>query len=52
MINLGTSRKRKIFNFCDAGWATHCDANHLSPIIKWDEVLNDTYYHMENLSRS
>ena len=26
------------------GWSTHCDANHLSPIIKWSEVINDTYF--------
>ena len=26
------------------GWSTHCDANHLSPIIKWSEVVNDTYF--------
>ena len=26
------------------GWATHCDANHLSPVIDWEKVLNDTYF--------
>jgi len=25
------------------GWSTHCDANHLSPIIDWKEVINYTY---------
>jgi len=23
------------------GWATHCDANHISPIINWKEVIDD-----------
>ena len=25
------------------GWSTHCDANHISPVIDWKEVLNDPY---------
>jgi len=25
------------------GWSTHCDANHLSPIIDWGKIINDTY---------
>ena len=25
------------------GWSTHCDANHLSPIINWKEVNNTSY---------
>lgn len=25
------------------GWSTHCDANHMSPIINWKEIMNDTY---------
>ena len=25
------------------GWSTHCDANHISPIIDWKKVVNDTY---------
>ena len=25
------------------GWSTHCDANHLSPIIDWKEVINAPY---------
>ena len=23
------------------GWSTHCDANHISPIIDWEKVIND-----------
>ena len=25
------------------GWSTHCDENHISPIIDWKKVVNDTY---------
>ena len=25
------------------GWSTHCDFNHLSPIINWEQVMNKTY---------
>jgi len=25
------------------GWSTHCDENHISPIIDWKKVMNDTY---------
>jgi len=25
------------------GWSTHCDENHISPIIDWKKVINDTY---------
>jgi hypothetical protein len=25
------------------GWATHCDANHLSPVIEWNKVISDNY---------
>jgi hypothetical protein len=25
------------------GWSTHCDANHISPVIDWRQVINDTY---------
>ena len=25
------------------GWSTHCDFNHLSPIIDWKQVMNTTY---------
>lgn len=23
------------------GWSTHCDANHLSPIIDWEKIINE-----------
>jgi hypothetical protein len=26
------------------GWSTHCDANHLSPVINWEKIMNDTYF--------
>lgn len=26
------------------GWSTHCDANHLSPVIDWEKIMNDTYF--------
>ena len=29
------------------GWSTHCDANHISPIINWEQVMNDTYFQKE-----
>ena len=22
------------------GWSTHCDANHISPVIEWDKIIN------------
>jgi hypothetical protein len=25
------------------GWSTHCDANHISPVIDWKKVVNETY---------
>ena len=25
------------------GWSTHCDFNHLSPIIDWKQVMNRSY---------
>ena len=25
------------------GWSTHCDFNHLSPIIDWKQVMNSSY---------
>jgi len=25
------------------GWSTHCDANHISPVINWRQVMNETY---------
>jgi len=29
------------------GWSTHCDNNHLSPIIDWQEVINTSYFKKE-----
>ena len=26
------------------GWSTHCDANHLSPVINWEEIMNENYF--------
>jgi hypothetical protein len=26
------------------GWSTHCDANHISPIIDWEKIMNETYF--------
>jgi hypothetical protein len=26
------------------GWSTHCDANHLSPMMEWNKILNDIYF--------
>lgn len=25
------------------GWSTHCDANHISPVIDWRQVMNGIY---------
>ena len=25
------------------GWSTHCDANYTSPVIDWEQVMNETY---------
>jgi hypothetical protein len=25
------------------GWSTHCDENHISPIIDWRKIMNETY---------
>lgn len=25
------------------GWSTHCDANHISPIVDWEEIINLNY---------
>ena len=25
------------------GWSTHCDANHISPVIDWKKVVNEIY---------
>lgn len=29
------------------GWSTHCDSNHLSPIVNWEKIMNDTYFTQE-----
>jgi hypothetical protein len=29
------------------GWSTHCDANHISPVINWKKIINDTYVKQE-----
>jgi hypothetical protein len=26
------------------GWSTHCDKNHISPVINWEKIMNDTYF--------
>jgi len=25
------------------GWSTHCDQNHISPIIDWEDIINQNY---------
>ena len=25
------------------GWSTHCDVDHLSPVIDWEQVMNSSY---------
>ena len=25
------------------GWSTHCDENHISPVIDWKKIMNETY---------
>ena len=25
------------------GCSTHCDANHISPVIDWKKIMNETY---------
>jgi hypothetical protein len=32
------------------GWSTHCDENHISPIIDWGKIVNETYFIKENAS--
>jgi len=26
------------------GWSTHCDANHISPVIDWKKIIDETYF--------
>jgi hypothetical protein len=30
------------------GWSTHCNANHISPIIDWEKIMNETYFAKNN----
>ena len=30
------------------GWSTHCDANHISPVVDWKKIMNDTYFVQPN----
>ena len=39
---LGNEHKKYIISPMP-GWSTHCDNNHLSPIIDWGEVINTSY---------
>jgi hypothetical protein len=25
------------------GWSTHCDSNHISPVMDWKRIINETY---------
>jgi hypothetical protein len=34
------------------GWSTHCDANHISPVIDWKKIMNDTYINEQSQSIS
>jgi len=38
------SQKQKYIISPMPGWSTHCDANHLSPIIDWEQVLRNTLH--------
>jgi hypothetical protein len=29
------------------GWSTHCDANHISPVIDWEKIIKGTYIQQE-----
>jgi hypothetical protein len=29
------------------GWSTHCDLNHLSPVINWEKIISQTYLEQE-----
>ena len=30
------------------GWSTHCDQNHLSPVINWEKIISDSYLMKNN----
>ena len=34
------------------GWSTHCDANHISPVIDWKRIMNETYIKEQSQSIS
>ena len=34
------------------GWSTHCDANHISPVIDWKKIMNETYIKKQSQSIS
>ena len=34
------------------GWSTHCDANHISPVIDWKKIMNETYIKKQSRSIS
>lgn len=36
---------------CLPGYSTHCDANHLSPFIDWEKVINTNYELIDENSR-
>lgn len=37
------SAKEKFIVSPMPGWSTHCDANHVSPVIDWNKIINDSY---------
>ena len=34
------------------GWSTHCDENHISPVIDWERIMNETYIKEQSQSIS
>jgi hypothetical protein len=44
MISSGNFQKQERYLISPMpGWSTHCDANHISPMIDWRQVMNETY---------
>ena len=41
------SKKEKYVISPMPGWSTHCDAYHMSAVLNWEQIMNDTY-NMEN----